>query len=149
MTERFETFTALIAGINHSIRKLKTSVMSEFDLKSTHVYCMYYLFKLGTLTAKELTELCSEDKAAISRSIKYLEERGYIVCKTEGAKRYRAPLELTEEGSRIGARIEKKIEAILSIVGSDIEESDRQTLYEQLSIINYKLIDICDKIDEQ
>ena len=79
---RFESFTALIAGINHSInhsiRKLKTEVMAEFDLRSTHLYCLYYLYRDCELTPGELCELCSEDKAAISRSLKYLEERGCI-----------------------------------------------------------------------
>ena len=76
MEERFETFTALIASINHGIRKLKTEIMAEFDLKSTHLYCLYYLYKSGSLTAKELCDMCAEDKALISRSIKLLEHYG-------------------------------------------------------------------------
>ena len=148
MQERFETFTALISGINHSIRKLKTAVMSEFDLKSTHVYCIYYLHKFGSLTAKELCDMCAEDKASVSRSIKYLEKRGYIEFRPDANKRYRVPLQLTEEGRRVGERISRNIGAILDFVGSDIPEEDRKIMYESLKLISFKLIEICDQIEE-
>ena len=148
MQERFETFTALISGINHSIRKLKTAVMSEFDLKSTHVYCIYYLHKFGSLTSKELCDMCAEDKASISRSIKYLEKRGYIAVRKDSKKRYRIPLELTDEGRRVGDQIARNIGAVLDFVGSDVPEADRAIMYESLKLINYKLIEICDQMEE-
>ncbi len=148
MQERFETFTALISGINHSIRKLKTAVMSEFDLKSTHVYCIYYLYKFDSLTSKELSDMCAEDKASVSRSIKYLEKRGYIAIRKESNKRYRIPLELTDEGRKVGDRISRNIDAVLSFVGSEIPEEHREIMYESLKLINYKLIEICDQIEE-
>jgi len=77
MKERFELFTVLIAKISRSIRKIKTEEMEEFDLKSPHVSCLYYLFKSNNLTATELCEICQEDKSAISRSLDYLESKGY------------------------------------------------------------------------
>ena len=78
MMERFETFTLLISQISRSIRKIKTEEMAEFKLKSPHVSCLYYLYKEKTLTAKELCDICDEDKAAISRSLLYLEkEKGF------------------------------------------------------------------------
>ena len=149
MEERFETFTALIAGINHNIRKLKADVMSEFSLKSTHLYCIYYLYKFKALTAKELCELCAEDKAAISRSIKYLEEEGYIVCKNDAPKRYRTPLELTEKGRTVGEKIAKRAEHMLSFAGSEISDRDREVLYRGLYTINEKLIELCDRDEEE
>ena len=69
MENRFETFTVLISSISRSIRRLKTEETAEFNLKSPHVSCLYYLLKHGNMTATELCELCDEDKAAISRSI--------------------------------------------------------------------------------
>ncbi len=148
MEERFETFTSLIAGINHNIRKLKSEVMSEFDLKSTHLYCLYYLYRSDSLTAKELCELCAEDKAAISRSIKYLEEEGYIVCKNNAPKRYRTPLEPTEKGREVGEKIARRAEEVMSFVGEELDEGDREVLYRSLHCINEKLIAVCDMLEE-
>ena len=77
LEERFETFTVLIAKISRSIRRIKAEEMAEYDLKATHVKCLHYLYTVGELTAAELCERCEEDKAAISRSLEYLEAKGY------------------------------------------------------------------------
>ena len=69
MNDRFETFTVLISSVSRSIRRIKTETMAEYNLKSPHVSCLYYLYKRPGMTAAELCELCEEDKAAASRSI--------------------------------------------------------------------------------
>ena len=81
--ERFKTFTLLVSNINRSIRKIKNEEMAEFGLKSPHVSCLYYLYTEESLTAKELADICDEDKAALSRSIVALEKLGYIYCDAE------------------------------------------------------------------
>ena len=86
MDERFKTFTVLMANINRSIRKIKTEEMAEFRLKSPHVSCLYYLYKENALTAKELCDICEEDKANISRTIDYLETNGYLVRQPQDNK---------------------------------------------------------------
>ena len=43
MQDRFEAFTVLIAKISRSIRRIKADEMAEYDLKATHVNCLYYL----------------------------------------------------------------------------------------------------------
>lgn len=78
MQQRFETFTVLIAKISRSIRRIKAEEMSEFHLKGPHVSCLYYLTQLGPLTAGQLCDRCEEDKAAVSRSLEYLEQNGYV-----------------------------------------------------------------------
>lgn len=99
MQQRFETFTVLIAKISRSIRRIKAEEMSEFHLKGPHVSCLYYLTQLGPLTAGQLCDRCEEDKAAVSRSLEYLEQNGYV---TRPDKRYRGPLTLTEKGQETG-----------------------------------------------
>lgn len=145
MQKRFETFTVLIAKIARSIRKIKTVEMAEFNLKSPHVSCLYYLYKAGELTSKELCDLCEEDKAAISRSIDYLEDGGYVVCRSAAKKRYRAPFQLTEKGQEIGARIAEKIDTILDSAGAGMSETERETLYRCLGLISDNLQEICNQ----
>ena len=78
MKERFETFTVLIAKISRNIRKIKNQEMAEYNLRSSHISCLYYLYLSKELTATELCDRCEEDKATISRSLDYLEKNGYI-----------------------------------------------------------------------
>ena len=145
MEERFQTFTVLIAGINRSIRKIKTEEMDEYNLKSHHVSCLYYLFKFGGLTAKQLCDICQEDKAALSRSIEYLEKNGYIENNESVKKKYRSPLNLTEKGNLIGKNIAKKIDKILNLASDGLSEEKRKSLYEGLTLINNNLEKIVEK----
>ena len=76
MTERYETFTSLIARISRNIRKIKNQEMADYDLRSVHISCLYYLHLQEGLCAAELCEKCDEDKATISRCLDYLEQKG-------------------------------------------------------------------------
>lgn len=147
MEERFQTFTGLITDINRCIHKIKTVEMAEYDLKSSHVSCLYYLYKMVSLTARELCDLCREDKANISRSIKYLESNGYLVCTSRTIKRYQSPLRLTELGREVGERISRKIDHILDQASAGVTEEQRTAMYRSLSIIGGNLQKLCDNYD--
>lgn len=149
MKNRFETFTTQIAKISRNIRKIKTEEMEEFNLKSPHVSCLYYLYKQkGTLTARELCDICDEDKAAISRSIDYLENNGYLNCDSKTEKRYKSPLSLTEKGENVGKLIADKIDNILDFASQGLSEEDREVFYNSFILISNNLQKICDKYGE-
>ena len=145
MQERFQNFTVLIAKISRSIRKIKTEEMDEFNLKSPHVSCLYYLYKSGPLTAKEICDICQEDKASISRSIEYLEKNDCIECKSNLQKRYKSPLNLTKKGQIISERIGQKIDSILDLASVGLSDEERTILYKSLALISDNLEKICEK----
>lgn len=139
MNERFETFTVLINRISYNIRKIKNQEMAEYKLRSAHISCLYYLYINSGLTATELSEKCEEDKATISRAVDYLESRGYLICESKTAKRYKSPLMLTEEGLVIGKKIAEKIEGVLDQISFGLTEEERIAFYRSLSIISHSL----------
>ena len=136
MENRFELFTSLISCINKNIRKVKNLAMKEFSLNSTHVSCLYYLYKNEALTSKEIVELCEEDKAAISRTLEYLEINEYIICDSKAKKRYNNKLYLTDKGKTVGKYISTKVEEILNLASNGIDEKEREILYKCLNVIN-------------
>lgn len=144
MQNRFETFTLMISKINRAIQKIKTEEMAEFNLKSSHVSCLYYLYKEKSLTARDLCEICGEDKANISRSIKYLETNGHLVCESTAGKRYLSALSLTEKGREVGMHIVGKIDNILDFTSMGISDSDREVMYRCLMLISENLENICE-----
>ena len=86
MQERYIEFTSLITSLYRLIQKIKSTEMKEIGLKGNQVQCLYYLFyEEEGINAKNLSNLCSEDKAAISRTLKDLEWKDYVclVCKKE------------------------------------------------------------------
>lgn len=146
MEDRFRTFTFLISKIMRSIHRIKAEEMSELGLKSAYVSCLYYLYREDEgLTAKELCDLCGEDKSAISRSLDYLETNGYVCCESKSPKRYRAPVRLTEKGRETGAYISEKVDAVMAAAGRDLSEEAREKLYGGLNLINRNLEEICKK----
>ena len=148
MEERFQAFTVLITGISRSIHRIKTEEMSEFNLRSSHVSCLYYLYKKKSLTAREICDLCEEDKANISRAVKLLEEKGYVVCDSEGKKRYQSPLRLTAEGEKIGKAIAEKIDRVLSVASFGLTEEERAVMYKGLAVVNNNLASLCESFSE-
>ena len=142
MIGRFELFTVLIANIARNIRRIKTEEMAKWELKSHHVSCIYYLYQKKSLTAKQLCDICEEDKANVSRSIEYLEDAGYIKCESSSHKRYKSHFELTEKGEQVATEIYNRIDNILSKAGDGFSEENRLIMYECLRCINNNLQDI-------
>ena len=46
--------------------------MKDFNLKSHHVSCLYYLYKEKSLTPTDLIELCDEDNKIIEEKINFV-----------------------------------------------------------------------------
>ena len=148
MKERFETFTVQVAKISRCIRKIKTEEMREFSLKTPHVSCLYYLYCKGPLTAKELCDICDEDKAAVSRTLIYLEKNNYVFYESKAQKRYKEPIMLTPKGKEVGKIIEEKISKILQETSVGLSESELEIFYRNLALIGNNLQNICDTYEE-
>ncbi len=139
MQERFETFTVLINRISRNIRKIKNQEMAEYNLRSAHVSCLYYLYTNKGATATDLCERCEEDKATISRAVDYLESNGFLTCESKNAKRYKSPLILTEKGNEAGKKIADKISGVLDAISDGLTDEERVEFYRSLSIISESL----------
>lgn len=142
MQERFETFTVLINRISRNIRKIKNQEMAEYNLRSAHVSCLYYIYTLKVATATDLCERCEEDKATVSRALDYLENNGFITREAESAKRYKSPLLLTDKGNEAGKKIADKISGVLDAISGGLTEDERVAFYRSLSIISESLDDV-------
>ncbi len=149
MQERFETFTVLINRISRNIRKIKNQEMAEYNLRSAQVSCLYYLYSANNITATDLCERCEEDKATISRSLEYLENNGYLICESKSAKRYKAPLVLTDKGLTVGKKIADKISGVLEEISTGLTEDERLAFYRSLSIISESLEMVSKNGDKQ
>ncbi len=136
MTDRFETFTVLINRISRNVRKIKNLEMAEQGLRSSHISCLYYLYKTENMTATELCEKCEEDKATVSRSIDFLEENGYIVSQSKSTKKYKNPITLSEKGKSAGQEIAGKIDRVLNEISSELSEGERIEFYRSLTVIS-------------
>ena len=138
MIQRFDAFVSGITSCYKFIQRIKSMEMTEFGLKGTHVMCLYYLRQNPTgLTASQLCGLCAEDKAAISRTVSELKNRGYITTLSE--KAYRAMLTLTAAGQEVARKFDHLIEGWVSIGGDGLSDEERSDFYKTLSTITDNL----------
>ena len=138
MIQRFDAFVSGITACYKYIQRIKSMEMTEFGLKGTHVMCLYYLRRNPAgLTAAQLCGLCTEDKAAISRTVSELRSRGYITTLSE--KAYRAMLTLTSAGQELARKFDQLIEGWVTAGGDGLTDEERTDFYKALSSITENL----------
>lgn len=138
--DRFSRFTILINKIVRNIHRIKVEEMSRFGLKGTHVSCLYYLYREEKpLTASELTAICDEDKAAVSRAIDYLSKEGYVVCEGAALKKYKSPVVLTQKGMEVSKSIAARVDSILDAASEGLSDEDRAVFYKGLDLVSDNL----------
>lgn len=137
MINRFQAFVSGITICYKYIQKIKTMEMTEFGLKGTHVMCVFYMkHSESEITAAQLCQLCAEDKAAISRTLVTLQEKGYVET---GEKKYRAQLHLTEKGRLLANQIDELIMQWVDRGGDGLSEEERNSFYYALDLISSNL----------
>lgn len=133
MIDRFQSFVTGITECYKYIQRIKSAEMTELGLKGTHVMCLFFLHRHPEgLTAAQLCHLCAEDKAAISRNIATLQQRGYL---TAGGKKYRAALTLTDEGKRVAEQLDALICQWVGAGGEGLSDEERTAFYRALEHI--------------
>lgn len=145
MTQRFERFVLSISQIYRCIQKIKSREMTELGLKGTHVM---YLFQLRQypdgLTAAELSGLCLEDKAAVSRAVAKLNELGLVRFQEHSEKRrYRSKIQLTDAGCSAAEQMMDLIEQAVRKGGEGLSDAQRETFYGALAVIAQNLSNLC------
>lgn len=146
--DRFEAFAGLIIELNRCILRIKDNEMKQFGLKASHTMCLYQLsqHKEG-LTATQLTELCSVDKAAISRTLKQLSEKALVHCDIPENKRsYRTVYQLTDEGERLSNAMNERINQALSTGGDGVTDADREVMYKAMGMIRDNLANYVEEL---
>lgn len=138
MKDLYDNFTVLVAKLNRLIQKIKSFEVSEYGLQPIHVSCGYYLRKNPQgLTAKELCDMSLEDKAAISRALKTLHEKGYVEYSPRGRNEI---VRLTSEGEKLADNISEKINSAVNAGSVNITNKQRDFFYDSLLGISNNLI---------
>ena len=135
--ERFKEFVLRITQIYIGMQKLKLSEMESLDLKGAHVMCLFELGRHpGGLSGAELARRCAVDRAAVSRVVADLKQRGIVEVKTGEAKRsYRAPVTLTRKGQEVSERLDGKISRVIEKISGDFTAEERTFFYGALAQI--------------
>ena len=144
MLERFEHFTAAISTINRCIQKLERDEMEKYGYKGAFAQ---YLVVLAAhpegLNSAQLCERSDRDKAAVSRIVSEMMEKGLIVKEDGKDKNYRAKLFLSEEGKKAADFVFSRAISAVSSVGGSLSAENRAVLYSSLGLIAENLEKLC------
>lgn len=134
---RFETFTGSVLELNRYLQKLKEIEMKPFGLRASHMMCLYHLGKNPQgLTVSQVAQACKEDKAAVSRCLAQLVERGLVWGDFPESKRsYRTKLMLTDSGRELAQKVYQKIDDAMIGGGSGLTQEQREHFYTAMEII--------------
>ncbi len=118
--------------------------MKEFGLSGNHVMCLFYLAKTPEgLTGGQLSQQIAVDKAATSRALAELVEKGYVYYPdSEEHKKYRAIARLTIKGFAVTEQIDDIICEVVNSIGSSLSDMDRENMYRSLDVIEENMNEI-------
>jgi len=140
MLDRFETFSLAIAGIYRCLHKIEADEMSKFGLKGS---LAQYLFAMRRhpegITAAQLCEMCDKDKAAVSRAITEMEQKGLVERLRSDSTSYRVPLALTSTGETAAQHVCEKAAVAVELAGNGLTDDQRAVFYGALGLIDRNL----------
>ena len=139
MKERFEDFAVSMIKAGKLIQKIKNIEMQDYHLKAIHSMILYYLNEhIDGLSNSDLVKLIQEDKAAISRALKELLDKNYIVYQSHDMI-YHTKIILTDAGKKIAVELDEKAIRAVQVGGNGLSEEERTTFYNALHLITSNL----------
>ena len=137
---RFEQFSYVISGINRHIQKIERDEMIKYGYKGAFAQYLVALRRYPEgITSAQLCEICDKDKAAISRVLTEMQEKGLILRETQSDHRYNALIKLTAEGLKAAAYVDERAQAAIEAVGNEMTDENRAAFYATLDFIAAKL----------
>lgn len=144
MISKYEHFSSSVSCLYRDIQKIERNEMAKFGLKGPHAQCLLALSRHPEgITGAKLCEICEKDKAAISRSVAELEERGLLCRMERNGLRYRAVLKLTDAGKNAAAAVNEKARQAVDQAGEGLNDAQREVFYKVLTLIADNLHAIC------
>jgi len=133
---RFERFASVIGMVHRCLNKIMTEEMIKYGLKGT--YALYlsamYRYKEG-ITAARLCEACDKNKAAVSRALAEMAEKGLIKRENTNSSSYRARITLTEKGKMAARHIRARAVIAVEMAGKGLTPDQRRIFYKSLELI--------------
>jgi DNA-binding MarR family transcriptional regulator len=142
MINRYEKFSTYIASAYRYVQKLEREEMEKYGLKGAYAQYLHALRRTPNgLTASQVCEVCDKDKAAVSRAISEMEQKGLVY--RDGKNPYRALLKLTDEGMNAADFVCERAEIAVRAAGMGLSDEARAIFYSSLEIIASNLQKIC------
>lgn len=140
MIKRIEHFSTTVAGINRYIRKLARIEMAQGGYSSAYAQYLAVLYNYEEgLTAIQLSEMCDKDKAAISRAVASMTEKGLVYRARINNRSYGYRVCLTEEGIRMAELVCSRSQNIVDGVLEELSPEERELFHNTMARVADRL----------
>ena len=141
MLNRFSQFCFSISAIQRAVQKIERDEMESCGFKGAFAQYLAVMIQYPDgVTAAQLCELCDRDKAAVSRAVSEMEERGLLVRQ---GSHYRALLFLTPQGEEMARFVCSRAVVAVAEAGKGLSDAERTAFYSALERIATNLQVIC------
>ncbi len=141
MVSGFERFILSITEIDRYWNKIAAEEMIKHGLKSPYAVYLIVLYKnKDGVTPTELCEICSRNKADVSRAMSDMQKKGLVVKENNGKNIYRARMLLTESGVAAAQRICDSVAKAAFADGNIPSDEQFGALYNMLELISGNLL---------
>jgi len=145
MISRFEQFSFIISLIHRDLQKIERDEMEKMGYKGSYSHYLAFLKRYENgITSTRLSEICDKDKAAISRVITEMEQKGLIYREKDSVNdtMYRARIKLTEEGHKAADYVCTRACTALSTLENSLTEQEKAVFYSALDKISTELSEV-------
>lgn len=140
MVDRFQRFSVAIFEISRYWHKLAGEEMKEFGLKGAHATYLTVLYRYERgLTGPELCQKCGKDKSDVSRTVRLLQEKGFVEKEAVNNSFYGGRVRLTQKGRRVARQLSRRAGQAVELAGRDLTPQRREEMYEGLEAIVLRL----------
>ncbi len=143
MVSSFEQFLFSISCINRHVQRLEREEMVRHGYRGSFAQYLMALYHYEEgLTAAKLAALCDKDKAAISRAVSEMEEKG-LVCRMRSAEHiYRARICLTPQGKETAELLFVRAQVAVKEIGKELSREELKVICGALNRIATRLHDM-------
>lgn len=136
MLDRFARFSFSINEIYRYWHQLTAEEMAKYGLKGPHcTYLLHISRHPEGLTAPQIGELCGKDKADVSRTMAFLEEKGMVTKEGFNHSLYRGVYKLTDLGHAAADHVDRRASLAVELAGKDLTDEERAIFYRSLDSI--------------
>lgn len=136
MLERYELFSASVFRLYRDMARIEREEMEKYGLKGALAQYLNILSRFPEgITAARLCEVCDRDKAAVSRTVAEMEQKGLLCRENAGDSGYRALLKLTAAGREAAGFVHRRARQAVEAAGQGLTEEQRAIFYKTLDQI--------------
>ncbi|MGN1362235.1 MAG: MarR family winged helix-turn-helix transcriptional regulator [Methanobrevibacter sp.] len=137
-----------ISMISKSYSKYLNYKFNDIGLNSTQVNILFHIHFKNNLNQEEIAKRCNINKGAVARSLKKLEDEGYLIREVDEDNRRQNKIKLTEKGEKNFKQIKEISLNYESKVLENLYNEDIKKLKTILKDVTIKTNEIRQEIEE-